>query len=393
MSRVALYIPNLMQGGAERVVSRLSFILSEKYEVDIILNDEKIQFETDCKIINMHLPAGSNYLSRLFLLVKRVKCLRRIKKEKRYKCVISFLNNANIVNILSKTKNTASIVSIRSFYNASYYKGNAKTMALVLSKLYVFADWIIPVSKYNESQLVKGNAKLKHKITTIYNPFDIKQIEEMSQLNEVSAEDQTFMNDKIIILFVGRLSYEKGLWNLMKAMKSLSQRSDIGLILVGDGKERGKIEHFIQENNLKNTRLVGHKSNPYPYFSRADVFVLPSLVEGFPNVIGESLACGVPVVAADCKTGPREILAPELSFDEQIDNIYWGKYGVLIPAVSDNENWCESTRDSENIRTAIESLINNDSLYFRYKNNVKTRALDFSYPIIEKRFEDVIERF
>src|SRR5690606_7014711 len=96
-------------------------------------------------------------------------------------------------------------------------------------------------------------------------------------------------------------------------------RNDARLVILGEGEQREEIERLVAELGLKpHVSLPGFVKNPYAYMARAAVFVLSSRWEGFPNVLVEAMAVGVPVVATDCMAGPAEIL----------EN---GRYGQLVP--------------------------------------------------------------
>ncbi len=112
-----------------------------------------------------------------------------------------------------------------------------------------------------------------------------------------------------VILGIGRLARQKDFATLIRAFHRLRRRRPARLVILGEGKERGNLTRLIQELGLEGkVDLPGFASNPFCYLARADLFVLSSAWEGSPNVLIEALACGTPVVATDCPSGPREIL-------------------------------------------------------------------------------------
>ena len=104
-----------------------------------------------------------------------------------------------------------------------------------------------------------------------------------------------------VLLSVGRLSHEKGHADLIRAfpkMRELAGDSPLRLVLVGEGRERRRIEELCGDLNLTETiTLAGQQDDINPYYGISDVFLLPSLSEGCPNVLLEAMAAGVPVVA------------------------------------------------------------------------------------------------
>lgn len=112
-----------------------------------------------------------------------------------------------------------------------------------------------------------------------------------------------------VVLGVGRLTRQKDFAGLMRAFASLRQTCRARLVILGEGKLRPTLEALASELNLQSDFLLpGHVANPHAWVSRASVFVLSSAWEGSPNALTEALALGVPVVATDCPSGPREIL-------------------------------------------------------------------------------------
>lgn len=140
----------------------------------------------------------------------------------------------------------------------------------------------------------------------IHNPLDLDAIQ-LRSLEPVNDVPEHYM------LFVGRFEQRSKRFDRL-----LQAYADSGvtmpLILIGKGDAQDIIEAEIVRLNLKGkVHLLGHRDNPYAYMRRAHALVLSSDYEGFPLVVAEALACGIPVVSTDCPTGPREILTGGLA--------------------------------------------------------------------------------
>lgn len=122
-----------------------------------------------------------------------------------------------------------------------------------------------------------------------------------------------------IIVGAGRLQRQKDFPTLIQAFAQLRRERPCRLLLLGDGRERLTLEALIAHLGIgADVDLPGFQTNLYAFLARADLFVLSSAWEGSPNVLTEALALGTPVVATDCPSGPREILAD-------------GRFGPLVP--------------------------------------------------------------
>ncbi len=122
-----------------------------------------------------------------------------------------------------------------------------------------------------------------------------------------------------VLIAAGRLAPWKGFAGLIEALALLLRNRPARLLILGDGPQRHELQLLIEARGVQDyVELVGYVENPLKYFSRADVFVLSSLLEGLPNVLVEAMMCGCTPVATDCPTGPREVLQD-------------GKYGYLVP--------------------------------------------------------------
>jgi glycosyltransferase involved in cell wall biosynthesis len=122
------------------------------------------------------------------------------------------------------------------------------------------------------------------------------------------------------IVAAGRLVPQKGFDILIESFGRISScYPDWTLTIYGEGPQRPELEIAVSKHELRDkVALPGVANDMRPVFRRASLFVLPSRLEGYPNVLLEALACGCPVIATDCPGGCGEILAQ-------------GRYGVLVP--------------------------------------------------------------
>lgn len=150
--------------------------------------------------------------------------------------------------------------------------------------------------------------------------------------------DEPWLVEKIdpVVVAAGSLVPWKGFSELIVAMKRLTETKAAKLLILGDGPLRNELQALIVRLNMGRTiKILGYVENPLKYFSRADVFVLSSHVEGLPNVLVEAMMCGCTPVSTDCPTGPREVLQG-------------GRYGYLVPM-----------RDPEAMATGIAKALDN----------------------------------
>jgi glycosyltransferase involved in cell wall biosynthesis len=242
---------------------------------------------------------------------------------------------------------------------------------------YYFAKMAYPIS-YRRAQILvaqterikmelKNNFNVSNKIVVIPNGIDFKLSND-----KIPSEIDEWVNSNLkIVLNVGRLSKQKDHLSLIKAFSYvIDKEPSARLVIVGSGNEKDNIMDEINKYDLNDViRLVGYKSDPSPFYHYASVFVLSSIFEGFPNVLVEALASGLPVVSTDCKTGPKEILGNN-------------NYGLLVP-IKDSIKMANAviqqiskpypsyeTRKKRSQYFNINTMVNSYSQLIHYKDEV-----------------------
>ncbi len=178
--------------------------------------------------------------------------------------------------------------------------------------------WRLARWSYASAHRVYVNSRGNQQAITEFYNLPPDQVELCVNLRDFTQLDQQIAASPIVwpadgarLLAVGRLHLLKGLSILLEALALLvhQHQRKASLLLVGQGPEEASLRaQAIQLNIADRVGFCGFQANPGPYYQAADLFVLPSLTEGFPNCLLEALALRTPVIAADCPTGPREML-------------------------------------------------------------------------------------
>ena len=160
-----------------------------------------------------------------------------------------------------------------------------------------YCDSIVTLTERDKDYWLQGT-KHKSQLTAIANPCPFPVQEYIKKENTKT------------VLAVGRLTHIKGFDMLLEAWAQVSKaKPDWILKIVGEGDSRGELTNFIKINNLTDSvKLIGNTNDVAQYYKQADIYCLSSRFEGFPMVLLEALAFGLPVVSFDCDTGPAEVL-------------------------------------------------------------------------------------
>lgn len=356
VKKIAIFVNSLESGGAERVISNLLNLWAEEYECYLILihNYKFYEIDSKVKIISLDEPKEFSGFVKLLRLPILAYKLSKIIETYKFDNMISFLTRANYINVLSNIFiKHQTIINERAMPSLQYSHGlNGKINRFLIKSLYPKADLCLSNSHGNMIDL-KNNFNVT-KLAYIHNPFNLEMIEKMSK-EKIEIEKKRFT-----FVTVGRLDHGKNHRLIIDAIKDI----DADLWIIGDG----ELKEYIEVQKLEDKiYLLGKKQNPFSFLLKADCFIFASNHEGFPNVLVEALACGLPIISTDCQSGPREILAPNGDISFQLkDNIELTEYGILTPI-----------KDIENMKKAINMIINDESLRKKYQDKAKQRANDF----------------
>jgi len=397
---VKLYflINSLAGGGAEKVAIRLSDHLPISA---FILLERDVKYKTDKPIffLSNHSTKTSPIIKTLSIPTYAYKLSDFIEKNS---LVVSFLERANFVNIISKLfKKHRAIISVRMDQQTGHV-GLRKLNKLLVRILYPKAGLIIAVSHGVKESLINLGIE-EEKIKVIYNPYPIDEIRELAK-EPLGSYEEIFKHP--VLITAGRLTKQKGQWYLIRVFKALKEKhKDLKLVILGEGQLKDYLVGLSEELGLKtyvwdrdelsesfDVYFLGFQKNPFKFIARSKLFVFPSLWEGFPNALVEAMACGVAVVSFDCRSGPREIFAPNTDFNYQTQKPEFAEYGVLMPVFEVKYKSAEEPLGEKEMMwvETVDKLLKDGNLRKDYSEKAKQRAEDFSIEKIVREWEEVL---
>ncbi len=380
--KLLFFINTLNFGGAERVVSQLLTHLNDTYELHLALYSRFIKYDIpeEVKVFSLEedvMASNSSALLRLPILAKKLTAY--CKQEKIETCV-AFLNRPCYILalmralfgfkgklIMCERSHRSSIINF--IGSGSSF---AKKIAYLLTKYsYKWAHLIIANSKVSKEDLVKNFAVSKP-IKVIYNPIDIKTtLQKAEEPLEENIDPNYFY-----FVSTGNFRPEKNFALLLEAF-ALIKDLPVKLFLVGGGELEQELRTLTQNLVIENRVIfTGFQNNPYKYIKNSNCFVLSSYTEGFPNVLLEALACGKPVIATDCLSGPRELLAPATPINKvALEAFEEVEFGLLSPL-----------NKASILAEAMKEMFQNKELLKSYEIKAFKRAAEFDINKVKEQF-------
>ncbi len=316
--KLAVFAPSMAGGGAERGAVKLAEGLVRRgFDVDLVLATAEgprlEEIPTDVRLVDL---GARRVLSSLPGLVRY---LRREKPQG----LASVLDHANVVALwarrLGRYRGRVVVIEQNTLSEAALNGKSRRDrmMPRMVRRFYPWADYVVGVSEGVSADLMKFVSLPPEKLRVISNPIVTSDIEDLSR----ASVDHDWFRDGEGGAFVaaGRLRPQKDFPTLLRAFSQVRSKRPARLLILGEGPERERLEALVRELRISSdVSLPGATSNPYAYMARSTAFILSSRWEGLPTVLIEAMSCGAPVIATDCPSGPREILAD-------------GRYGSLVP--------------------------------------------------------------
>lgn len=297
--KILFLVSSLNAGGAERVACTLANAWVEKgHEVVLVpcfsQGTGKSFYHLDERV-NVHWLSQSLPKNKWLARLVKPFILRRLMKVTKADVALSFLTNVNVMALLAKVGlKLPLVVSERSdprFQNISL------SLKFFRHLLYPCAQAVILQTEVAAAQFQKDLPACKN-LHIVPNPLP----------NSLHKKEPNLAAGNIVVA-MGRLVESKQFHRLIHIFEKLhKQYPDWHLHIYGEGPEEAHLEHLIIEKGLsKYIHLMGNTTTPWDVMRQARILAMTSRLEGFPNVMLEGMASGLPVIAYDCPSGPKEL--------------------------------------------------------------------------------------
>ncbi|MEW6558497.1 MAG: glycosyltransferase, partial [Elusimicrobiota bacterium] len=347
------------------------------FEVAYLLTTERQNssenfFDNEVKLLYLKTPQvrQNRYTWIINLILKFIYLviwLRKNRKRIDY-LLVSTLDECIITYIAKKILSLKSKLIIFNQIYLSSVKEKSNPFSEFLIDIFILinraSDGVLCLSK-GILQDLKETYNIKTKIFVHPSCVDLQNIKTLSK--ETLDEPWLLEDKRKTIIYVGRLSNrQKRIDILLKAINIIKNEDlPFKVLIIGDGEDRAFLEEMSKDFDLEGIiYFLGYKKNPYKYYAISDLFVLTSDFEGFANVIIEAMACGLPIIATDCPSGPSEIL----------EN---GKCGILV-----------QRGDYITLANEILHVLQNEEFNKELRNNASIRVRDFEYKKVFKEFNN-----
>lgn len=385
---IAIIIPELGGGGAEKVAQQLGkYYLNQGHKVYYFVLDthQKRMLSVKGEIINTGLTSCTADVHHgirevIWRLLVGSRKIYALKKQYKIDASISFMEECNYLNILSQRGEKVivricTILSQREDLNP--YLCNEKMIRF----FYSLPCRIVVMSRYAINDMVKYYHISRKKIMLIPNATDGYLCE---------RNENTLLYGKHCVIAVGRLDPVKQHDRLIRAFTCVADKvPDAELIIVGTGANERYLKGLCRKYCLEDkVHFLGFQRDVARFLSMSKVFVMSSVVEGFPNSMIEAMSCGIPVVSVDCPGGCADILGKKIKRYG-----YWMcRYGILTPGMP-KRKVCpteELTKEERLLGEAITELLINENMQREYSAASRVRAEMYQIDKVFKKWDRII---
>lgn len=376
--KILIRIGSLRHGGAEKVlINFLKNLPEDKYEVDLLINLYTGMYIKEVPSwVNLHYLIKGEMITtnkpheipvkafrvlyqKMFLLFPSL-LYKFVLQNKKYDVEIAAIHGMYRELLSSPQKDSKKIIWIQNdIFNLKEYTPD------VIRQLFKFDRILVISNKLKEEmQKVARNDKEKKAVIKIFNPID-----KTDTLNkaDTAIDDYPFSNEIPTFITIGTVYPQKGYDRLLDVHKKLM---DEGLkhqiIIIGDGFDYENIQARLNHLGLQETvKMLGFRSNPYPYLKKADFYVMSSRHEGFPTIIAEALILNKPVVSTDV-SGIKDLLQE-------------GKLGSITPNSEDG------------IYEGMKKFLTDPDLAVRYEKEIAAADLPFVLQKSVAKLQEIID--
>ena len=302
--KIALVLPDLRAGGAERVAVTLMHSFREAgHRVEFVLMQPEgellEEIPSDIGIVDLGARRAREAIRPL------VQYFRTARPDGVQVSLWPLTVTAILAHRLARSSSRL-VVSDHAALSRQF-AGMPTTLAavaLTTRLFYARADARVVVANAAADDLARISGLHRDSFEVIYNPVE----RPMGVLADAEIEAMWGDADGRMIT-VGSLKPQKNHELLIRSFARVRRRRAAKLMILGSGPLEGELKKLVAVLGLGNDVIFpGFAANPWPYYDSADLFALSSDYEGYPLVMIEAMRCGVPIVSTDCESGPREIL-------------------------------------------------------------------------------------
>lgn len=390
--KIAMMVPTLNSGGAEKVAADLSIYFEQKgYEV-FIFSQSKLKvkdYNHGGKIIYVEMSVGvkqeNNKTEFLAHLMQDVCTCRELKKKYQIDITISFMQVSNLLNILSRY-NDKVIVTLHSVM--SYRVDLSKTIGYsekIFRYLYQLADKIVLVSQFCQEDWIRHYGDLFSKTIVIQNP--------VNAVVRSARVEENFQWDfgANAVISVARLDGVKQQWHLIRAFKKvLNKCSDAQLLIAGDGILKDALKSLCEQLEIEDhIHFLGFVNDVDRYLQRCKAVVVTSASESWCNAIAEAMVQGVPVVTNDCPGGIRELMGVGKRPKFKNQNIIVD-CGIITPKLDGQKYTADVplTREESLLADGVLQLLKDDDLRQKMSEKCLENVRKYDLQNIGQKWEE-----